>query len=346
MIGRLTIICATFWIITGCEKTLVGPAPENAPESTFKVLWTILDEKYALFPLKHLNWDSLYTLYSSQLDQSTTEDKLWNVCGSLISELNDGHVSLFNREYTKSYWSSDIDPAKAEGFSLELIKEKYLEDTQITGEGYITWGTLNNGNTGYINIATFLGTANGRDWITDIDQVNSALSGKDALIIDLRNNGGGFAKNDLYFASSYIDSEITYYYSQLKTGPGHYDLNERTPKTIQPLNEHPYAGRIILLTNRFSSSGAEVATLILNYLPETVQIGDTTTGCFGEVTQVGQLPNGWTFNFPCTLTTLEDGSSPEGTGIAPDIFIDNTATDVANKTDNVLEGAISYINSR
>jgi carboxyl-terminal processing protease len=340
---KFLLIYFAILLSSGCDKMLLGPGAGNNPIDNFDVLWKIIDEKYALFPVKNVNWDSLYTIYSKRITPSTGEDELWAVCCSLISHLNDGHVSLFNREYTKNFWSSDIDPAKKMGFSLDLVKKKFLENPWISGEGYITYGKIKNSNKGYIHISSFGPATNGRDWIQDIDQVNDRLSDSDTLIIDLRNNGGGFAKNDLFFASAYIDREILYYYSHCKSGKGHNDFQKPVARIIKPRISPLNTDRqIILLTNRFSSSGSEVVALIFKNLSYSVQIGEATTGCFGEVSQVGQMPNGWTFHFPCTLTTLPDGSSPEGIGIIPDIYVENNSQDIAEERDKVLERAIMY----
>lgn len=200
------------------------------------------------------------------------------------------------------------------------------------------------GNLGYIHISTFGPANSGREWIYDIHDVIRDFQSTDGIILDIRNNGGGFAKNDLYIASVFIDREIIYYYSQMKTGPGHNEFGERVPKTAYPVADSlRYNKKIALLTNRFSGSGSEVMALILKNLAYSTQIGDTTTGCFGEVTHVGQMPNGWTLNYPCTLTTLQDGSSPEGTGVIPDIYVDNTKTDINEGNDKVLCKAISYL---
>jgi hypothetical protein len=46
------------------------------------------------------------------------------------------------------------------------------------------------------------------------------------------------------------------------------------------------------------------------------------------------------------LTTLADGTSPEGVGIIPDIFINNTLTDVSSGRDIVVERAVRYLSEQ
>ena len=340
----LPLILIVFFLFTGCEKVLLGPGPDNTPAGNFDVLWKTIDEKYGQFPVRDVNWDSLYNVYRKMITSSTTENELWNISSQLLAPLNDAHIALFNRGYTTWYTPWNIDFERNKGFDLGLIKSKFLSNPDVTGEGIIIWGTVKNANLGYIHLSTFGPAANGRNWVYDIDRVINELSASDGIILDVRNNGGGFLVNVLYVASAFVDREITYFYSQLKTGPGHNDFGEPVAKKVTPRNTGPlYSGKIVLLTNRFSSSGSEVVAQILKNVPASVQIGDTTTGVVGEVTHVAQMPNGWTLNYPCTLTTTPDGKSPEGIGIIPDIALENTKADVLAGNDIVLEFAIKYL---
>lgn len=294
-------------LLTGCEKMFIGAGPENNPAGNFEVLWKTIDEKYGLFLVSHLNWDSLYSVYSSQINASTSSGDLWNISCQLLSHLDNAHVTLENEDHTKSYTPGVSSIEIIKGVSTELIKSKYLLTPVITGEGYITYGRIKNSRLGYIHILTFLGSENGRDWIRDMDQVINNLSDCEGLIVDVRNNGGGFTRNDLYAASFFVDREITYYISFQKTGTGHNDFGEPINKIIYPRPDSlKYVKKIAVLTNRFTGSGAEAFTLICNNMVNCTQIGDTTIGAIGEVSHVAQLPNGWTLFYPCTLTKLSD----------------------------------------
>jgi carboxyl-terminal processing protease len=341
---KYLIIISLLFLFSGCERMFLGPGPENSVPGTFDVFWKTIDEKYGLFPVKNVNWDSLYTIGRNQISSSSTEEELWNICSQLLSHFNDGHLTLFNKDYSKWYGSRQLGPDKAYGFSIDLIRNKFLDAPKVSGEGIITYGKIRNTNLGYIYISTFGPANSGREWIYDIHDVIREFQNTDAIIIDVRNNPGGFAKNDLYIASVFIDREITYSYSSLKIGPGHNDFGDPVAKiAYPPADTLRYNKKNVLLTNRFSGSGSEVVALIFSNLFYSTQIGDTTNGSFGEVTHVAQLPNGWTLNYPCTLTTLIDGSSPEGIGVIPDIYVDNTKTDISEGKDKVLEKAIDFL---
>ena len=340
----LILIPLSLILFSGCEKMFLGQGPENTIQDNFDVFWKTIDEKYGLFPVKNVNWDSLYTIGRNQINSSSTEEELWNICGQLLTYFDDGHLTLFNKDYSKWLGSRQLNPDKANGFSIDLIMNKFLNAPQVTGEGIITYGRIRNTNLGYIYISTFSPANSGREWIYDIHDVIREFQNTDGIIIDVRNNPGGYAKNDQYISSVFIDREITYSYTSLKVGPGHYDFGSPVAKKVYPLTDTlRYNNKNVLLTNRFSGSGSEIVALIFKNLSYSTQIGDTTNGSFGEITHVALLPNGWTLNYPCTLTTLDDGSSPEGIGVIPEIYVDNTKTDISEGNDKVLEKAIDYL---
>jgi hypothetical protein len=334
-------------LMAGCEKVLIGPGPGNSAADNFDVLWTTIDEKYGLFPVSDLNWDSLYTVYRAQIDESTTENQLWDISCDLLSHLRNGHVSLINSKYTKSYSAEVADPDYVAGVSIEVIKSNYLVNPAVTGEGFITYGKIRNTDLGYIGINSFYFAPNGRDWIPDLDNVIKELNVCTGIVIDVRNNGGGYVRNDEYAAAMFIDQEVIYYYSKQKTGPAHDDFGEPLAKSISPRKDDPkFTKKNAVLTNRATASGGEAFTLALKNLSYSVQIGDSTMGAIGEVTHVAQLPNGWVLYYPCTLSLYPDGTSPEGIGVIPDILINNTPADVLAGRDRVLERAIENLNSR
>lgn len=333
-------------LLGSCDKMLIGKEPENTPKGNFDVLWKTLDENYAQFEVRHVNWDSLYVVYSSKINSTTTDAELWNIASDLILNLDDGHVNIFNKGATKVVSASKLVRTRVpDDFSLNLVRLKFIDNPKTIGEGYITYGLVRNESIGYIHIASFAGsTASMSNWAFDIDKAIAALRNCDAMIIDLRNNGGGLIVNENTIAAAFIDHPITYLYSQRKTGAKHNDLGEKLPVSVSPRSGIvPFTKKLALLTNRFTGSGGEYFTQIFKNLPYTKHIGDTTFGAFGEVTNMAQMPNGWTFRYPCTLTTMPDGKCPEGIGIIPDIGVENTKDDIAASNDRVLESAIAYL---
>jgi len=341
----LPVLVGSALIAAGCEEALLGPPPENAPRANFDMLWKTFDENYALFPVKAVNWDSLRLLYGSMITPATGEGDLWNLSTGLLSNLDDGHVKLMNRDFSRVYDASHLALRKADDFSLDLVRNRYLASPGVAGAGLITYGRIRNSRVGYIHIASFVSTVgNGADWAYDIDGVLRELQDTDWLILDVRNNGGGLVVTLQIIASAFIDHSILYFWQRAKTGPKHDDFGSPVSLVVSPRAGAPgYGKSIALLTNRFSASGSEHLTGIFRTLSTVTQIGDTTFGAFGDIINVAQLPNGWTFTYPCKLTTTPDGSCYEGIGFVPDVLVRNSASDISAGVDRVIEYAIAHI---
>jgi hypothetical protein len=166
----IMMLVISVFLMSGCEKMLLGPEPDNTPPNNLDLLWKTLDVNYANFPAKNVNWDSVRQVCNAKVNAGTSETDLWNITRSMLSNLDDGHVHLVNADYTKGYNSSRIALRKPEDFSLDLVKSKYLSSVKIVGEGQIMYGKIKNGNIGYIYISSF-GNPNGvgPEWANDID---------------------------------------------------------------------------------------------------------------------------------------------------------------------------------
>lgn len=81
----------------------------------------------------------------------------------------------------------------------------------------------------------------------------------------------------------------------------------------------------------------------LKVLPQATLIGDTTSG--GHSTMIGrELQNGWYYTLATQKTKFADGESYEGTGVIPDITIQNYRANMRKGIDDVLEKAMEIFN--
>ena len=327
---------------TGCSWV---PPPENTARENFDLLWKTFDENYALFTVKTVNWDSLHTVYGSMIGDGSTESDLWYVSTGLLAHLDDGHVKLYNADYSKGFDASHLVTRKENDFSLDLVKSAYIDSPGVAGAGLITYGRIRNRNIGYIHIASFTSdVGNGADWAYDIDAVVRSLHDTQGMILDVRDNGGGLVVTVQIIASAFIDHSVLYLYQRAKTGPKHNDFGPPIALVVSPRAGAPGYGKpIFFLTNRFSASGSEHLTSIFRRLPGVTQAGDTTFGAFGDIVSVGELPNGWTFTYPCRLTTTPDGVCHEGIGFIPDVLIRNSSSDIDAGVDRVMDYAAAHL---
>ncbi len=61
-INRSLGILISLLVFYGCDEMIVGSDPENTPENNFVIFWKDFDMYYAQFSLRHIDWDSVYTL--------------------------------------------------------------------------------------------------------------------------------------------------------------------------------------------------------------------------------------------------------------------------------------------
>src|SRR5215510_12709572 len=90
---RLVLIGLLF-IIPGCEKVFDLNQPATDAKSVFNEAWKVIDQRYALFEVKGVDWEAKYREYETKLSDQMTEQALFKVIDDMLQTLHDGHVSL------------------------------------------------------------------------------------------------------------------------------------------------------------------------------------------------------------------------------------------------------------
>jgi hypothetical protein len=321
--------------IISCEKMFVEP-PANNPEAIFQNLWTTFNEEYAPFEERNIDWQVLYDQYRPMVNANTTEDELFSVLSQLLSQLDDGHVTLTapGRDIfiSNKIRNERIDDAL---FSIPVLKT-YLETGYKEGvENSYIYGKIANENVAYIYfdyVAENFFQLN--DFLEEYPDVNG-------YIIDMRHNQGG----DFTYCFSEIgrltDQSRYVFKSKTKNGPGPDDYTPWYEWSIQP--KGAYIDKpIIVLTDRYTISAGERSVMAFKTLPNVTLMGDTTNGAHG--TMIGrELANGWFYSLVPQKVALYDGLSYEGIGLAPDVYSKNTLPDITAGIDKTLQLAIDQL---
>ena len=145
------------------------------------------------------------------------------------------------------------------------------------------------------------------------------LARTDALIIDLRSNGGGYPPTGDLLASYLVGPRRVHLLSF------HYRPTDQTTESWTRDTvagpRYGHARPVYVLTGRGTASGAEAFAYTLRHLGRVTVVGDTTAGAAhpGRDRRVGYgfavfVPDGRPTN-PLT------GGNWEGTGVAPDIAV-------------------------
>ena len=97
-----------------------------------------------------------------------------------------------------------------------------------------------------------------------------------------------------------------------------------------------------VLTNRDVYSTANMFASYMKEVPNATVIGGITGGGGGDPTSY-YLPNGWTITMSARKMSLDVNKVHIEAGVEPDIIVDITDVDIANKYDRILETAIEYL---
>ena len=322
--------------ISSCRKTFFEPEPSAQPEAIFEDFRTSFQENYGPFSERGIDWQAQYDHFRPMVNANSTDDELHAIITQMIAPLNDGHVNItapgrpvFN---SNRYFNERIDDAL---FNLQVIKQHYLTaGFERAEEDDYVYGRMPNG------IAYIYFRFVGSNW-NAMQEVLDKYPDAKGLVVDLRHNLGG----DFTYAFSNMgrltDRQRPVFRSQTKNGPAADAFTPWHQWHLQPDGAF-WNKKIIVLTDRYTISAGERATMAFRTLPNATLVGDTTNGAHS--TMIGrELANGWKYTIATQKVLMPDGKSYEGIGIAPDILVRNDLKDLQNGKDAVLEKAIELL---
>lgn len=171
------------------------------------------------------------------------------------------------------------------------------------------------GNIGYIDLRMFAPASLSKDIISAAMQV---VANTDALIVDLRNNGGG-DPHTVAFMSSYLFDKRTHL-NDMVWREGSRRESFWTQEEV-PGKRFGDEKKIYVLTSKKSFSGAEEFSYNMQQLKRATLVGETTAG--------GAHPGGVRRLHPHLTVFIPNGrpinpiskSNWEGTGVVPDVSV-------------------------
>jgi carboxyl-terminal processing protease len=198
------------------------------------------------------------------------------------------------------------------------------------------------GNIVYVALNGFDDDSAAIEWDKHWPEISKA----NALILDLRENGGGSDSVGAHILATLID----------KTAPGELSRSTRwiatyrawgnaeTPirfpvGTVEPDPAHHFSGPTVLLTSPWTFSAAEDMVVVFTQAHRGKTIGEATGGSTGQPLMF-KLPGGGVARVCTKHDSFADGREFVGVGIQPDIPAHLTRADILEGRDSVLETAI------
>ncbi|MBL7813977.1 MAG: S41 family peptidase [Saprospiraceae bacterium] len=334
IILKFIIILTPSVFSSSCSHLLLKADVKNTPRHCFKEMWQTVNDNYAFFEYKNINWNAVYDKYAPSVSDSMSQDSLYSVLSAMLYELKDGHVNLSKGTDRSRNWSWKDD--FPDNFNPLFTQRQYLKrDFQITNA---LKNQILEDSIGYIRYESFgQGVSD-----ADLDYVLKRMQNTKGLIIDVRDNGGGSMATIFRIMARFVDKRIHVGNMQTKNGRIHNEFTNPTPLFVEPKKDKiKYLKPIVVLINRGCYSATTHFAAFMSLLPNVTIVGDRAGGG-GGLPISRDLPNGWQYRFSATMQTLPDGSQIES-GFDPDIQISTGPKEELEGKDAIIEGAIEVI---
>ena len=187
---------------------------------------------------------------------------------------------------------------------------------------------------GYIEVTMF-GDATAEEFDEELEKLEK--KGALALIVDLRNNGGGYVTAAVQIASHFL-------------APGEplvSVVNGRTGRDDPSLavSRRPVKLPLALLVNRFSASASEITAGALQDHRRAQVIGETTFGK-ASVQSVHQFADGGALKYTVAHYLTPNGKDIHRKGIAPDVKIKEQLNRRELEDDPAVKAAIAVLRKK
>lgn len=238
-----------------------------------------------------------------KIDEESSEGKTAAYVATLIKNSSKSEISL---QYQRDGVQNTIN-----------IKLMTITIPIVTTETY--------DKTGYINISSF--SAN------SLEQIKSALTelenkGINSLIIDVRNNSGGYLKSASEIADLFIAKGLPIY--QLKKKNNKIEIFKAKDDFVRHY-------KIVVLQNEGSASASEILALALKESYGATIVGTKSFGK-GTVQELEELSSGSMVKYTSAYWLSPNGNSIDKVGVTPDIEVT-----LVNGVDTQLNKALEII---
>ena len=272
------------------------------PGELFDLFIETMEENYAFSRERDLDWKVIGRDYKSKISNGTTTEELFQLIGEIVTLTKDHHTKIINEdgralqyrgtpsaEIVIDSFNNQSDVKSLDEFFDIYFSHNYknISDSLLQGKGRkvangkLEWGSLNE-RIGYINIHSFAGFGSGISRKQQIDSVNfhmkniiEALKNKDAIILDVGFNFGGYDASGLTIAGYFTDKAVHAYTSQVYNDGEFYNESEIN---VFPAEKVNYTKPVYLLMTDISRSAAESFAMMMNALPNVKLVGTNTLG--------------------------------------------------------------------
>ena len=169
------------------------------------------------------------------------------------------------------------------------------------------------------------------------------LRGARALVIDLRDNGGGETQSMADLASTLLPPGLSLGRFTDRTGAVWLEPYTRAALVSTPDVFEHFGRPVVLLTGARTASAAEVFAASLRETNRASVIGEATCGCVLGIRRRHRLPDGGVLDVSEMDYHTAAGTRLEGAGLHPDVTVEPTREDLRHHRDRALERALDIL---
>ena len=302
-------------------------------EAAVKQLRQAIDEKYSYRDIRKVDWDRLFREKGDALRRAASPERFATVAGELLAHAKDKHIWLYVGEQRFGSYVNPVRP-NVNFARLKDLVPRWQERSAVVYTGRFL------DSIGYIYIESW-----GGDHAEALEQTYVAiweLSDAPGLVVDVRMNGGGSEPLAQDFAGCFVDKPKLYAQHVYRAANEPGGFTKPHNRMLQPNKRRPkYRGKIAVLMGPVNMSSCEAFLLMMKQVPGCKLIGATSQGSSGNPKPT-ELGNGVTVYLPSWKAMRPDGTCFEGVGIAPDVRVVATQSQLASR-DPVLEAALKLL---
>lgn len=190
----------------------------------------------------------------------------------------------------------------------------------------------------YLKLSRFGDTTN-NEWLKAVDEIEKeiAQTPKDnnlGIILDLRNNPGGYLSGSVFIASEFIKEGTVVTQANSDNTKKTYTVSRQGKLTNVPM---------VVLINKGSASAAEIVAGALQIRKKIKLVGETSFGK-GTIQEAQDLKEGAGIHITTAKWLLPDNSNINSAGIKPTVLIENDESNL--EEDKQLDKAIDTLFSQ
>lgn len=345
------------------EQTPESCLPENQLDTNdlqvnFDYFWHTLNDYYAFFEVREIDWQAVYQQYRPMITDSTSQEEFAEIIDEIMTDFGDGHLSMTDDE------TFEADGTRLNGFALEVFRSPFvdaeddfeqaaaelfhindqvllslLQDEQLhtyqEGDA-IRWGKLAD-NVGYLRIDRVQNIFDQDeqeepdDLIEILALIEQDIAATDtvmqAAINDLEQSDAIIL--DLRFNSGGFDNvslKIASYFNDSEQVIGTKKIHNNNYQSdiyqlkIAASPTTAYTKPIYVITGRSTGSAGEVLSMALKSLPHSTLVGEPTNGSVSDSLE-HEMPNGWDLSLSHQQYSDHQGQTVESIGVTPDVVM-------------------------